>query len=584
VHENLALACRILYRHWSTEEDMSTEDRRTPGATRVAFDGLVEVGAAVGTAFEAQAVNVSKDGMQLRTSYLPQPGQPLSCRFDAGSGECILASGEVVWARGDDRGGEFGVRFTDMDSESVEGLRHIVGLASSASIVERGGKVRLHIDGLASPMRAKVKESSDGAVTVGSDLGFLQVGKELELEDAKSGTKRSARIDRVDVAVDAGSHVPQLVVTLSYADATMRDVAADPSSASETAARSEDSFHGSSAERASRTLAGSTSRVVERMRDSIAGFARSATTTVVLLARRARRASSADVERSPRRTTAPAPSGGLHTEGRRVLRSQVGEDVGGDDLAGSSERRAVLQRRALVVGAAVLALTAVSAAALKATRHDSARDTAASARSAESVAEASGAPSPSSVAAASSVLPSASPMAANSASSAARFAPLPPPGSTVDGTLAASDDDSARSTHKKHAHVTPFANGSVHHGNTLRLRMDGPIESIEGSPQANGFTVKIAGRRSLEAAAPLAARDSRIASMKVTNEASGADLFVSFRDTVPNYRVSAHGDMLVLTLAPPGALERPVAKRDDKSERTSKHSSHPRTVDDVYER
>jgi hypothetical protein len=114
--------------------------------------------------------------------------------------------------------------------------------------------------------------------------------------------------------------------------------------------------------------------------------------------------------------------------------------------------------------------------------------------------------------------------------------------------------------------------------------MDGPIESIEGSPQANGFTVKIAGRRSLEAAAPLAARDSRIASMKVTNEASGADLFVSFRDTVPNYRVSAHGDMLVLTLAPPGALERPVAKRDDKSERTSKHSSHPRTVDDVYER
>ena len=50
-------------------------------------------------------------------------------------------------------------------------------------------------------MRARVKDSRTTAVTVGSDLGFLQVGKELELEDAESGAKRAAKIDCVDVAV-----------------------------------------------------------------------------------------------------------------------------------------------------------------------------------------------------------------------------------------------------------------------------------------------------------------------------------------------------------------------------------------------
>ena len=67
-------------------------------------------------------------------------------------------------------------------------------------------------------MRAKIKDAHSSEITVGSDLGFLQVGKQLELEDAQSGSKRPAAIDRVEVAVDPASHVPQLVVTLRYAD------------------------------------------------------------------------------------------------------------------------------------------------------------------------------------------------------------------------------------------------------------------------------------------------------------------------------------------------------------------------------
>ena len=75
-------------------------------------------------------------------------------------------------------------------------------VAGAAQPVHSGSKVRLHIDGLASPMRAKIRDSRATAVTVGSDLGFLQVGRQLELEDAQSGNKRPACIDRVEVAVD----------------------------------------------------------------------------------------------------------------------------------------------------------------------------------------------------------------------------------------------------------------------------------------------------------------------------------------------------------------------------------------------
>src|SRR6266480_830626 len=93
--------------------DMSTEDRRAPGAARISFDGLVEVGGALGPSFEAQAVNVSEDGMQLRTAYLPELGQQVTCRFEATPGQSVITSGEVVWSRGAERGGEFGIRFME---------------------------------------------------------------------------------------------------------------------------------------------------------------------------------------------------------------------------------------------------------------------------------------------------------------------------------------------------------------------------------------------------------------------------------------------------------------------------------------
>ena len=155
-------------------------------------------------------------------------------------------------------------------------------------------------------------------------------------------------------------------------------------------------------------------------------------------------------------------------------------------------------------------------------------------------------------------------------------------GATLGGTPGAfaSADDSVESSsthvHKKRTHV-PFGNGPVHHGNVLQLKMDGPIESIEGAQQPTGFTVKVPGRKALEAAGPLASRDSRIAAIKVTNETAGAELTLAFKDGVPNYQVSGRGDTLFISLAPIGGLEKTVADKDDRGGRAIKHAKRGHT-------
>jgi hypothetical protein len=531
---------------------MNTEDRRAPGATRLPFDGLVEVGGALGPSFEAQAVNVSEDGMHLRTAYLPEQGQPLTCRFDAGSGQSVLVSGEVVWSQGADKGGEFGIRFTDMDAESVDSLKRICGVPASpeAQPVHSGSKVRLHIDGLASPMRAKIRDARATAVTVGSDLGFLQVGRQLELEDAQSGRKRPASIDRVEVAVDPASQVPQLVVTLRYADvnapvpteapAARRGWAPPPnaSGADDLAA----------VEEASAKMKGALARNLTRVGPAVERLAERAKTMVTLLAKRG------DKDPSPvRRTTAPPPGGALHATGRRVVRGEEGSPSMADATDAVAAKASATKRKAAIASAVMLA-SIVGAIALKKSHHDAGPDAATPAGSAATATD----------------------VAAPSAASPQPNAPQPfetpsPQPAAAPSPLAA--DDSDVHAHKKHVHVAPFGNGPVHHGNVLRLKMDSPIEAIEGAQQPTGFTVKIPGRKAVEAAAPLAARDSRIAAIKVANEGAGAELSVTFKDGVPNYQVSARGDTLVISLAPAGTLDETMAKKDEKGGK-AKHAKH----------
>jgi hypothetical protein len=112
----------------------SAGDRRAPGATRIPFDGMVEVGGTLGPTFEARAMNLSEEGMSMRTAYLPEVGQPIRCRFEAGHGLSVMAAGEVTWNEDLGEGGEFGIRFTNVDAPSTVALQRIMGMAEEGNI------------------------------------------------------------------------------------------------------------------------------------------------------------------------------------------------------------------------------------------------------------------------------------------------------------------------------------------------------------------------------------------------------------------------------------------------------------------
>ncbi len=219
------------------------EERRYGAAPRVYFETLVEVGARQG-GFEAESVDVSADGIRLRTAFLPNPGDKLTCRFDGVGGE-VIATGEVMWCRDEGRGGEFGLRFISLDQAGAQVLESLcrpetaVGPEPArADELARliGSRVRLHIQGLGTPMRARVRDLADGEVLVGSNLEFLRVGRDIELEDVEQGGRRVALIEHVGVEIDPETSVPQLVVSLRY-DEAMR--AKEPAPRIPTPARRE---------------------------------------------------------------------------------------------------------------------------------------------------------------------------------------------------------------------------------------------------------------------------------------------------------------------------------------------------------
>jgi hypothetical protein len=548
---------------------MSTaSDRRAPDASRIPFDGMVEVGGALGPSFEAQAVNLSEEGMHLRTAYLPEVGQPVTCRFDAGQGMVVVAAGEVLWKDDMGGGGEFGIRFTNLDSASTVALQRIVGMVEDGVAIRppHGRKVRLHIDGLASPMRARVRGAHGTSVTAFSELGFLQVGKQLDLEDAATGSKRPALIDRVEVDIEPETRIPQLVVTLRYddeeahaadvdhmdaphAEITGRAGSLEPHAMDDEMdeldaphqpdmdddAPEQPAMNAASAvdeealDEDSKKLKSAFARGAAKVTPTLEKWAKRAKTTMALLAARAsakRGGSADDVEIPVRRKTAPAPGGGLHASGRKVFRGEIEDPVVEEAIA---KPRFPVTKKKMVVGGAIGVAAILAVVAMRK-------------------------PAPAPIA-------SAPPPDTAGIAAAPPARPVPPPAMPGGGPPTLTNDPLATaaaalgqdpSMGGKGGKATPFGNGPVAHGNVLKIKMDGPVFRIQGASQPSGFTVVIPGRKSLDAAGPLASKDPRIAAIRVSNEPAGAELTVTFKDGVPNYQVKAHGDTLEMHLAKSG--------------------------------
>lgn len=381
------------------------QERRAEGAGRVRVETLVEVcGNEPGVpAFEAEAVDVSSRGMHLRTAYLPDNGAPLICRFEEGGRE-IVVEGRVAWRREGARGGEFGVEFTALDSGSVGALRELCDGAGEPGAIpeathdaksEIGSRVRLHIDGLGSPMKARVRESGARDVQVGSNLEFLKVGRKLELEDLEAGGRRQAQIDGVSVAIDPITRVPQLVVQLRFAGA--EDTTPEPSVASlhfgekeskgfkipasavttDAAVKARDNGEDESdddddadaaalrgkigeaaanAGEAVQTAGAAVARFSARAAHGMGGLFKGAGLKVLELTKRA--------EPAPqRRTTAPAPHGNKSVEGHRLRpQSSASANNASEEAAPVATKPALRKKLMLGAGGVVLLATIAAAA------------------------------------------------------------------------------------------------------------------------------------------------------------------------------------------------------------------------------
>jgi hypothetical protein len=213
-------------------------DRRALGVQRVPVERIVDVCVAtgvLGATFQGWSVNVSGRGMSVRSTHVPEPQTPVVVRFEEDGAE-VIAEGEVTWRNETGSGSEFGVRFTALDSRSVQALKLLCQSSALAAPVLREGAaqpeehdtepapaaspgVKLHIDGLAAPMQGHLRQQADGQLALGSPLEFLRVGRSVEVEDVALGERRGARIEAVNVRVDPESHVPELIVSLGYQSA-----------------------------------------------------------------------------------------------------------------------------------------------------------------------------------------------------------------------------------------------------------------------------------------------------------------------------------------------------------------------------
>ena len=575
------------------EAGSEAKERRASGGQRVHFEALVAVGEGAGGGFEAESVDVSPDGMRMRTAYLPTAGDKLVCRFD-GMGTEIVAEGEVAWRNEEAKGGEFGVRFVGLDEATAAAVRAMCmtlgdpgdeAPSPEEPAMPRGSRVRLHIEGLGSPMKARVREGASRELSVGSNLEFLKVGRSLELEDVEQGQKREATIDGVKVDIDPATNVPQLVVTLRFekagaekaapekkrerprpaaAPATTRAIAPAPAEPPAEAKRAEDAEGEADAEAeaagpglaARAASAGRT--VATKLAPALTGmglYAKGAMGTMVDLVQK-RRAERAETKKSssPRRTTAPPPGGALISDGRRLIRDEpLGDDE--DAAPPRSNRRAAAMGGALGLFA-VLAIFGATRAASRghtaAPPADAHAAVAALPAAPEPPAAAPGTPTANVPLFGATPLSTTEPAAAPSIASAAPSA-APAPG-------ADSDDDAA--PHEGGGSLKEWGQGSVAHPIVLKIKMDGAIERISGAAGAMGFTISVPGRRSVSSASDLARKDKRLASVNVLNTSHGAEVSVQFKDGVPPYLAKVKGDRLEIAIGKEGHSK--VAKKKKK--------------------
>ncbi len=609
----------------TSEKNAGAPAERRKSRARVTFETSVTASDSSGnSAFEAESVDVSPEGMRLRTAYVPEVGERLMCRFDGDAGE-VLVEGEVTWRNEEAKGGEFGMRFTALDSATEEAVRSLCKQLAEpddreekAPAMPRGARVRLHIEGLASPMKARVRDADDKETLVGSNLEFLKVGRELELEDVEKGGRRVAFVDHVKVEVDAASGVPQLVVALRYeadrpakmdskqadskadrAAITAKTVAAAAASAgavakakaAQAAAREkeraeepeidadssmdaeavsdppgdvddeESAKHGLAKVGASAASAGK--KALGKVGPALTGFGASAkgAMTKLLASVRKRREDRAEQKKkdAPRRMTAPPPGGALKADGKRLVRDDGEDDESMTPPPATKNKKAAL----MGTGLGLLAVLVVFGITRFVAMRNAIPAEPLAQSSAPALPAAPGALDTSAVGTANIPLFGATPLsttepvptAAPSASADAND-PAPQAGNEEPGN----GDDEGGGDADKAEGTKEWGEGNVRSPTKIAIKLDGDVEGFNGAKGAMGFTIVLPGRRALSNSGELQKKDKRLATFQIANKPNGAEITLQFKDGVPAYLARAKGNKLEIMLGTEGKSKKSVAK------------------------
>lgn len=192
---------------------IATADRRDPTAARRPFHASIGVGPKdAADALHADAIDLSVGGMSVRSPLLPDVGVQLEFRFMLEDGKAVDARGEVVWTHDEgSRSGAFGVKFLAMPGDARASLRRSLEPVSKGAAGAEA-KVRLHLESMDAPFRAKLRERLPGAVVVGHELSFLKLGGKVTVEGTKDN--EPGVISAVEVEIDPVTQVPRLILTI----------------------------------------------------------------------------------------------------------------------------------------------------------------------------------------------------------------------------------------------------------------------------------------------------------------------------------------------------------------------------------
>jgi hypothetical protein len=617
------------------------QERRATGVERVPVEKVVEIcGREPGIpAFEAESVELSGRGMHVRTPYLPDLGAPLVCRLED-SGREVVVEGVVAWRNQTEGGGEFGIRFTALDSSSVDVLKALCRIeldepggaededavpeeaeAAGAAVEDSpapplaapGHAVKLHIDGLGSPMKARVRRGSKRRVHVGSNLEFLKVGRNLQIEDLSNDERLAALIDGVSIAVDPETDVPQLVVTLRYEGAS--DTTPSPSVVDAPVAEREKEPEAErprvmmSASASTRPLSDldepdepddldgddedidrfvQQSAIKEHLETFAVTAGRAARLTSSVLARVG--ATTADgvgalaqkagkkvsevrqsrAKRVQRRTAAAPMTGG----GVQRLRPQSGSKRAAEPPPVNTNAK----KKKIALATAGLGVVLAGAVVVFAGKgKDGARAEAEAAAVTAQPSAAAGEAAPATVVEPPAMKVTAAaepkqdgprkneqgivadvPLFGPTPMATMEPAPLEPPDDDIDAADEGSDvpdesfDKPVESPKKGSSdHLKAWGHGRLHLPFVHRIKLDEPGTALEGAKRSTGFTVFLPKRKLLQTGKAISRRDDRIIEVRTSNEPRGARVTFVFQGQVPAYKARLKGQYIEFFISSP---------------------------------